>query len=250
MAKDIDSMLDDVQDDGKTVLLDEAQTETVEETTEKKATEEVAEKPPEKQETKSYLSEKDEKKDEKRDRFVPVATIQKERQKRQAAEKALEELKAKLQSKETVDDDDLKSLISDPDELVDGNTVLKIIDKTSKKVADSVRQSIAQEQAERDAEVQAKERESQLEQSEAEARKKFSDFDAVVSAAVDNNLFTADEMDSICRSKNPGAILYRKSKEILSIMGIQPSVKTKEETPASPETDDDNDIYSEVFKEK
>jgi len=213
----------------------------------------------------SYLTDADDEQeaaetDDTDDRFVPVSAIQKERQKRQAAEQRLKALEQQQQRKAGPDgfEDELQGLINDPDELIDGKTVIKLLNQSGQRVAQEVRESMKAEQQANAEKEAAKQQLTALRNSEAQARKQFSDFDAVVSKGV--AYMTPDELASIRRSANPGAILYRKSKEVLTMMGVQPSEtvqKPENQPPATPpapaeepsaETEQtDEDIYADVF---
>jgi len=269
----VDAMINEVQDDGKTVLLESKDGSHETENTvngedpldlkkdEISSTEEVKPTDKAKAPKKSYLSAEEESDDDlgetsgKKDRFIPVSEIQRERKKRQAIEQENAELKALIEKQGNLaGDDDLQSLIVDPDDIVDGKTVLEMMNKTRRQVTSDLRQLLEQDRATQQTKAKAQERAKQLDASEQLARKQFPDFDEVVSTAVDNGFLTPEELRMIGRSKNPGAILYRKSKEALSILGVPASVtgtqKGEKKPLISPEADEEDNIYSEVFNKK
>jgi hypothetical protein len=69
-------------------------------------------------------------------------------------------------------------------------------------------------------------------------------------------MFMPEEIASIRRSSNPGAVLYRKSKEVTATLGIsvqQP--KPNQQQPANPEPEKEDlqteeDIFQQVYGAK
>ena len=240
MEDKIDAMINDVQGDVQSDV--EPTVETTEEPTAKEATEEATEEKIEK----SYLEVEPE--EERQERNVPVSALQKERSKRHAAEAQLKEL---IESQSgSIGDDDISSLLGDPDDLVDGKTVLQIVKQSNEKAVRAATEAMQAKMDDSAARGEAQKRATSVRSSEDNARKQFDDFDDVISTAVGNGFLTEDELRTISKSKNPGAILYRKSKETLSILGVQPSGKGKtnvKETPVETEPDTDDNIYAEYF---
>jgi len=224
----------------KTMEQDTSEEMVVEETPQEET---PVETPPEKtpetnEETPSFLAEVEEPTKEKE--RVPLADLMKERRKRQDAESRLKELE---QAKQTPVD--LSGLLDDPSDLVDGNTALKIAEQ----VRQQTLQEIEQREATKEEQTLIQQRQSTIRKSENAARQQFNDYDAVVSKAI--GYMTPDELTAIRRTPNPGAVLYRKSKEVLNLMEIQPAPVAEtpepEETPPDEVEAEDEEIYTSVF---
>jgi len=177
---------------------------------------------------------------------VPVSALQKERQKRQELQRQLDELRRQPEPEPEVSLD-LSGLEDAPDDFIDNKTAARL----SKQAAIAgAKTAVTQVENKRQAEQQAAEiasRKNAIAQSEQKAREKFTDFDDVVGKAVEEGVFLPEEVASIRASANPGVVLYRKAKEALSMLGIEvkPLSKPNQE---SPEPEDDDDIYAQVFK--
>lgn len=278
MDNKMDSMLNDMQDvEDKGVMLDskpeEDQEEKKQETpegllgNEEKDRQNAADK--KQPEPKSYLADdleqddSDESGETKPDRFIPVSEMQKKRQEVKDLKAKIAELEQKKQDEILLDDydEDFKAVLKDPDELVDGKTAMKIAGSIAQRTAAKVREEMRQEMLQREAVQKAAESKKALDASEAQARTKFADYDAVISPVLKAGLMTKEEVLSIKQSRNPGLLLYAKCKERLSSLGIQPSVISGKKqvntnqpdgsiTDLEEQEEADYGIYSEVFKKK
>jgi len=159
---------------------------------------------------------------------IPIGVLQKERQRRQEAERQLAELQAAQEQKSESEIDlsqELKDLLGDEDDdFVDKKTAIEMLNRTGRKVAketrDSVLRTIQQERQDEAVKAESQSRKAFLLQSEAAARKTFSNFDAVVSTALKTGTLTADELEACRNAPNPGAALYLKSKRVLTDLEI------------------------------
>jgi hypothetical protein len=228
------------------------ETKPVETQQEVKAEEKPAEDTP--QTDVSYLSETDEEQDEVQEQpanrgVVPISALQKERQKRQELQRQIAELKRQPEPEPEVELD-ISELEGDPDEFVDKKTVAGIVQKSVKAAVKSTLSQMEKQRATEAQAFEANQRKNAIAKSEQDARKKFADYDAIVKTAIQEGVFLQEEVDSIKRSANPGVVLYRKSKEALTMLGIEMASNVKHQTktdnpPVVPE--DDEDIYASVF---
>lgn len=200
-----------------------------------------------------------------RGRVVPLSELQKTRKRAQEAEQRARDAEDRLAAMSAA----APSVVAEKSPLEkyeeenpgEASVPTSVLLADRKWNQDRMMQTVnAQIQRERETSVQAQakiRRANSFAMSEQKAREQFADFDAQVQAAQDN--MTPEEVDSIRRSTNPGAVLYRKSKEINALLGINVSMVAKPnnnpniqpsqeppkipETPAGSEVDSDEDIY-------
>lgn len=170
-----------------------------------------------------------------------ISEVIKQRKRAQRAEAENAELKATIQGQQSSDElaPDISNVLENPDDLVDGNTVAKLIkqgvDQGIKNYQDTVN---AQQTATKAAEVAA-EQKIKLDKSFVSASEKFKDFNQVTTMAAKQQIFTDLEKADILSSQNPYEMLYAKSIERLKILGQKPASGTKQI-----ETKVNNDLLS------
>ena len=205
---------------------------------------------------------------------VPVSVLQKERQRRQEAERRLAELEeAKTQIAAGQDyaemdlSAELKDVLESDDDFVDKKAAIEMLTRVGRRIASETRNATLRDIEQRE-QLKATKSQQQalsqkLRQSEADARQQLADFDAVVQAAVNTGSITRDEIAVCRRAPNPANALYRKSKEVLSVFGIAPQgaptppagVQTggvppqnkTNNTPPADEVADDEALYADIF---
>jgi hypothetical protein len=138
------------------------------------------------------------------------------RKRPQVAEAKVAELEAKGQQTEAIPDEGIDDVLGDPDELVDGRTVAKLVKKGIDDYKNSVDAQTASTQTEQ-------KRKIALDESFEQARQDFTDFDQVTGQAIDSGWITDEERVSIAASANPAALLYAKSVERRDILKPNPA---------------------------
>ena len=160
---------------------------------------------------------------------------------------------AELESAKATDDPYADLGIEDPDDLVDGRTVAKLVQQ-------GVKQGIKQYHDALQSQSQATE--SKAAQKEAYnksfdvAREKYADFDKVTTEAHKNGYISDQELAEVANSKNPAALLYAKATERLKILGNptsvtgnnQPANELLDPAPAK-DTDKEMGIYEVMLME-
>lgn len=230
MDSKLEAMFEDVDSDDSQAIESTEAVETSEEASD---------------EEKSFLLESTEETEsepvrERKQTLVPVAALQKERQKRHELQRQLDELQSQPEP-----DLDFSELDEDPDGLIDAKTAKRHIENAVKvAVASTLKESDRRKQAESE-QAAKQQRKALVAKSEADARGKFKDYDDVVGRAIEDGIFTNDEIRAISSSKNPGVVMYRKSKEALSMLGVV-DVNVTKQNDQSPDDTDEN-IYEAVF---
>jgi hypothetical protein len=209
-----------------------------------------------KQPPESYLKEPEAVQEDRPATRVPVGELQKERKRRQEAERELAELKA--QKEQEVPEVDVSADLANlgDEEFIDKKTVLPLIQKVKETTKREVMAELQQQRETENQNSQKTEASRRIAESEQQARAQFPDYDATVQAAIKAGGFLPEEIASIRRSSNPGAVLYRKSKEVTATLGIsvqQP--KPNQQQPANPEPEKEDlqteeDIFQQVYGAK
>lgn len=208
-----------------------------------------------------------------------IRDLQKERQKRQQAEQEAAELRQRLETQsqqqvaEQIDlSETLKEVMSgNEDDYVDAKTLATVVNKVASTVAQQTRQSVMQEIGKKEqlavTQQQKEQRKQRMLASEDQIRKVVSDYDSVVDAAINTGSLSKDEIQTVLNAPNPAAALYRKSKEILNVFGIQPNQQQnqsaapknnvvqqgpenqtlQQQTPGNDEIQDDEAFVQSVF---
>ena len=223
----MNEMVGNVEDDGTTVLLgDNKPAEAATEQTEK-ATNEATQKPDPLNLNQADVVKEKEPAEKLDPSFLMPSKpaigheVKKMRNRAQVAEARVAELEAKGQQTEEIPDEDIDSVLGDPDELVDGRTVAKLVKKGIDDYKNSVDAHAASTQT-------ATEQKAKLDKSFETTREKFADFDQITTDAAKQEIFTDGEKADILSAKNPYAMLYVKSKERLNILNQKPASGTKQ----------------------
>jgi len=231
----INEMVENVEEDGKTVLLDSMPSEAKEpEQQEAEPAKEAdplnldGQKPAEKQEEPAekfdvslLMPEDGEKAEPEADPAKQGHAYKKLRNRAQAAEARIAELEAS-QANQGTDENPYEDLgLDDPDDLVDGRTVAKLVQQGVKQGIKQYHEAL-QEQS-KATQSKAEKKESYNRSFDA-ARKQYADFDRVTTEAHKNGYLSEQELAEVANSKNPAALLYAKSTERLKILGNPSSV--------------------------
>ena len=232
----INEMVGNVEDDGSTVLLGDQPAAEVQEPAKAAEKAEPAsqeadplnlmQQEPAKAEEKAETAEKLDPNFLMPPKTAHISEVIKQRKRAQAAEAKVAELEA-AQGQQTEDNPyaDLSGVLENPDELVDGHTVAKLVQQGVQQGIKNYQDTVEASQTSQQATTAQK---AKLDKSFEATRQQHEDFDQVTTTAAKQDLFTDSERAEILSSKNPYALLYAKSKERLGILGQKPASGTKQ----------------------